>query len=226
MRVFSGFPDGKLQVTPLPNQFFSELCPNIDDLAELKVTLHLIWLFAQKRNRVQHVATEELRADQTLMRSLASIEAKGGDPLERGLALGVERGTLLRADRAGQALYFLNSESGRRAFERMTRGATGLPEGTGGHEPASDGVRSNIFELYEQNIGLLTPMLSEELKEAEREFPAEWIAEAFRIALENNRRSWSYVRKILERWKQEGRTNGKQKGKPWYSDEYGKFVKR
>ena len=37
MKLFSGFPAGKLDVTPLPNLFFSELVPAIDDLAELKV---------------------------------------------------------------------------------------------------------------------------------------------------------------------------------------------
>ena len=42
-RYFAGFPDGRLRFTPVPDVFFSELLPLIDDLAELKVTLHCLW---------------------------------------------------------------------------------------------------------------------------------------------------------------------------------------
>ena len=52
---------------------------------------------------------------------------------------------------------------------------------------------------------MLTPLLAEELKDAEREYPADWIKDAFRIAVGNNVRRWNYVRGILERWRREGR---------------------
>ena len=48
MQGFSGFPAGKLATTPVPNQFFSELLPLVDNLAELKVILHLFWLIGRK----------------------------------------------------------------------------------------------------------------------------------------------------------------------------------
>lgn len=74
----------------------------------------------------------------------------------------------------------------------------------------------NIFALYEQNIGPLTPMLAEKLKDAEEDYPPEWVPEAFKIAIENNARNWAYVKAILERWKVDGfksdtrpRKNGK-----------------
>ena len=65
--------------------------------------------------------------------------------------------------------------------------------------------RPTIFVLYEQNIGLLTPMIADELRDAEQHFPAEWIADAFREAVLHNKRSWKYVLAILERWRTEGR---------------------
>ena len=46
---------------------------------------------------------------------------------------------------------------------------------------------------------------AEELLDAEQTYPAEWIEEAFRIAVTNNVRRWVYVRRILERWADEGR---------------------
>jgi DnaD/phage-associated family protein len=66
--------------------------------------------------------------------------------------------------------------------------------------------RPNIYNLYEQNLGLIhSPLLAEELADAEQTYPAEWIEEAFRIAVTNNVRRWVYVRRILERWSEEGR---------------------
>ena len=231
MKLFSGFPDGKVQVTPLPNLFFSELLPSIDDLAELKITLHLFWLLANRKNRVLYVRTGDLSADQTLIQSLAAIDARPEEALTRGLALATERGTLLRwtvrsgEQDATQDFYFVNTEAGRRAFERMERREP--PEAHSvGAEPVQPVARSNIFSLYEKNIGLLTPMISEELKEAEQEYPADWVGDAFKIAVENNKRNWSYIRGILKRWQTEGRSEGTKKKKTWYGDEYSKFVKR
>jgi DNA replication protein len=72
---------------------------------------------------------------------------------------------------------------------------------------------------------LLTPMLAEELKEAEKEYPAEWIADAFRIAVKQNKRSWAYINGILKRMKTEGRGED-SKRKHWWDDEYDKYVNR
>jgi DnaD/phage-associated family protein len=62
--------------------------------------------------------------------------------------------------------------------------------------------------LYEQNIGLLQPLIADELRQAQRDYPEEWIEEAFRLAAEANARRWSYVRAILERWSTEGKSDG------------------
>jgi DNA replication protein len=218
MKIFSGFPAGKLQVTPLPNLFFSELMPAIDDLAELKVTLHIFWRSAH--SKTPYVRASDLRADRTLIQSLAASNAAPDQALTRALARAVERGTLLQWRTADDEWYFLNTERGRRAYEKIEQEA---PLRTPIPEPATVSTRPNIFALYEQNIGLITPLLADELKEAEREFPSEWIAQAIQLAVEHNKRSWRYVRGILERWKREGRG---AKKKSWYGEEYAKLVKR
>ena len=223
MKLFSGFPSGKVQVTPLPNLFFSELLPAIDDLAELKVTLHIFWLIAnRKASAPRYVAASELRADRTLIQSLAACDAEPDDALTRALAAATERGTLLHRAIDGDELYFLNNATGRRAFERSESAAGALPR----ESPLGTALvdRPNIFVLYEQNIGLLTPIISEELKEAEKEYPADWISDAFKIAVKQNKRSWAYIGGILKRMKTEGR--GDRKGKTWYGDEHSKFIKR
>lgn len=217
MKKFSGFPDGKLAVTPLPNLFFSELLPAIDDLAELKVVLHIIWMIARPKQRAQSVTANELRGDATLMQSLATTGENSEDVLARALNAAVERGVLLHRD-ASDA-YFLNTESGRRAFEKMD-----TPRDKSRSREATPVQRANIFLLYEQNIGMLTPMLADELKDAEAQYPAEWIAEAFKISVEYNKRNWKYIHAILKRWRDEGRDSKKRKR--WWGDEYDKHITR
>ncbi len=103
MKGFSGFPAGKVHFTPLPNLFFSELLPAIDDLAELKVTLHIFWLLHQKKGYPRYVSRRELEADGVLRGGLREMgqapEERPGQALERAVA----RGTLLHVTALRQA---------------------------------------------------------------------------------------------------------------------------
>jgi DnaD/phage-associated family protein len=77
-------------------------------------------------------------------------------------------------------------------------------------EPDSTGG-PNIFELYEQNIGILTPMIADALKAAETEYPTGWIAAALGEAVRANARNLKYVEAILKRWAVEGFMSPKSK---------------
>ena len=214
MTGFRGFPTRTRQ-TPLPNVFFTEVLPFIDDLAELKVTLHLFWRLSWKKGPIRFVTLKELSGDLGLMSSFA---AGGGDPpalLEDGLRRVLERGTflhlaLMRTD-STEHLYFLNADSDRRAIQRVQRGDVDLgamPKVEALPEPPE---HRNIYALYEENIGVLSPLIAEELKEAEERYPYPWIVEAFQEAVRLNRRRWRYIQRILENWTTEGRSDGK----PW-----------
>jgi DnaD/phage-associated family protein len=73
--------------------------------------------------------------------------------------------------------------------------------------------RPTIFTLYEQNIGPLTPMIAEHLRDFEATYSAQWIGEAIEIAVTYNKRTLSYVEAILKRWKIEGHVD-KQEAPP------------
>jgi DnaD/phage-associated family protein len=210
---FQGFPAGRLSYTSLPDLFFSELLPAIDDLFELKVFLHCFWRIQKQRGALRYVTRKTLAAEAGLQRSLARDGHSFERELERALSQAVGRGTLLAIsvahDGVPETCYFLNTEEGRRTVARVHRGETQLtavamPEG-GAPSP----TRPNIFVLYEQTIGLLQPMIADELRDAEETYPAEWIEEAFRIAAERNVRNWRYVRAILQRWAAQGKDDGK-----------------
>jgi DnaD/phage-associated family protein len=65
--------------------------------------------------------------------------------------------------------------------------------------------KPNIFKLYEENIGPLTPMLADILRDAEKTYPESWARDAFEIAVKNNHRSWAYVQGVLKKWQENGR---------------------
>lgn len=211
MKRFSGFP-GKTRFTPIPNVFFSALVPEIDDLAELKVTLHIFWAAYQKRGYPRFLTHRELSGDAAFMRGLA-ISGDPAELLQRGLQHAESRGTLLHLTmkRSGEVeeLYFVNTEVDRRAVEKIRSGELDIGELEAGDvEPVSSDVQPNIFTLYEQNIGMLSPIIADELREAEKLYPASWIEDAFREAVDLNKRSWRYISRILERWAAEGKDDG------------------
>ncbi len=202
MRRFSGFPDGKVETISLPLVVFAELVPMIDDLDELKVTLLTLARLAGLRAEAAPWLTFQELAEDTEMRE--ALSGKGYEErLAAALNRAVERGSLLVVDdpleaEPGQRRYFANSPRGRAAVAAMRRGVSP----TRAPEPEAE---VNIFTLYEQNIGPLTALLSEELMEAEAVYPAAWIEEAFREAVRLNKRSWKYIHAILERWQTEGK---------------------
>ena len=223
MDQFKGFPPGELRFTSVPDLFFARLLPQIDSLVELKVTLHFLWVHYRQARQV--ISLNELLTDETLMHSLALIDEDVEVALSQGLNRAVERGALLHVlledEMGSQDLYFLNSERGRQAHAKVTEGEVGVVA-VSGAEMATPTQRPNIFELYEANIGLISPILADELKDAEMTYPPEWIEDAFKIAVENNVRKWSYIRAVLEKFAVVGR-DGKQErqdtGKAWYTDE-------
>lgn len=74
------------------------------------------------------------------------------------------------------------------------------------YESASECVKeiSNTFQVYENEIGVLTAGISDRLKEAEEEYSPPWVVDALHEAATHNKRSWSYAMGILKRWKVDG----------------------
>ena len=230
MKPFQGFQKN-MRFTPLPNVFFSRLLPEIDDLSELKVLLHIFWSIYQKKGYPKYVVDAELLGDKGLISGVG-----GAEELRRGLMKAVERGVLIKlsVERDGSPLelYFLNSDADREACVKIERGEieVGVLPRVEAFEDNAE--MPNIFELYERNIGMLTPMIGEELKEAEHLYPSNWIEEAFKEAVSRNKRSWKYIEAILKRWSSEGKGHGepgrnsKQDPDRYVKGKYGHVVKR
>ena len=194
--TFPGFGTGTKRL-PVPAPLLSTLLADITDCAELKCTLRFLWYEAQESGAPKRVAVSGLRADGVLLDALGSE-----GEIKRGIALAVERGTLIESG----GWLVLRTPQNERAAEWFEPAPS----------PASVGhpsERPNIFQLYEENIGMLTPLVADELRAAEEEYPAGWVESAIREAAAGSVHSWRYIEAVLERWKREGR-GMRSRGKP------------
>lgn len=212
MEEFKGFPRS-MEFTPLPNLFFSRLLPEITDITELKVTLYVLAVLYRKRGYPCFVTDNELLGRSGMVKILTSENKPVGEALRQALIMAGERGTFLHVEMEKDAVtenaYFLNTESNRRIVEKVSSGEIELGGGWVGRQaPAPIEELPNIYALYEQNIGLLTPMIAEQLKDAEKVYPAGWISDAFKEAVALNKRNWRYIARILEHWSVEGKKDG------------------
>ncbi len=212
MKQFDGFP-AKMEFTPLPNLLFSTLLPQINDISELKITLPIFEGLYRKRGYPRFVTYRELLGNTSLMSSLRETTKPPEEALRRALEMTTQRGTFLHLalDRDGltEDIYFLNTESQRQVIAKIQSGELNLSGLKAvGQAYVETEEQPDIFTLYEQNIGMLTPMIAEELREAEKLYPETWISDAIKEAVNQNKRKWSYILAILERWSAEGKSDG------------------
>lgn len=191
--MFPGFTSSET-FTQVPDSFF-RLMNEIRTLDELKVTLYVLWRIEHLEGRFRYICRSEMLEDNGFMAGMSAAE------LDSGLEKALQRGTLLAVENESGGFYFLNSPRGRASAEALKNGqwrdSARLPS-------TAPAPRPNLFKLYEENIGPLTPLMADTLKDAEKDFPAEWLAEAFTIAVERNKRNWKYIEAILKRWKESG----------------------
>ncbi len=212
--TFPGFPEDSTNFIRIPDQFFRELLPDIEDLDELKVTLHIFWRLEHMEGPFRYLLFTDLLKDHQLVGSWVGSPRKAKKNLEAALQKAAERGSILGAEitvkRSKDRLIFLNSPRGRAALDAIRRGDWRKVENP--DSPIEISLESpNIFQLYEANIGPLTPMIADALRDAEKTYQANWVEEAFRIAVERNKRNWHYIEAILHRWQEGGRDDRKDK---------------
>lgn len=214
--IFTGFSDENS--CEIPVEFFTQLLPKLHSADEIKITLYALW-HAWQNGASLGFTQFDIEQDKAFFKSLTS-------PLEDTIDIVVKQKALISAECKSIRKYFLNSPAGREAAKHFSQNNifTVKTPGVGLQDR-----RSEIFNLYENNIGTITPMMAEELTEAEKVFPFAWIEQAIRIAVKNNIRRWRYVEAILQSWQQEGfngenLTNREEDYRRYIRGEFSKYV--
>jgi DnaD/phage-associated family protein len=198
---FTGFRAGT-RATAIPNSFFTLLYGEITDPAELLVTMYMFFVLGRQRGSPRCIPQGQLQSEAPLLRALSRLPGGAEQQLRAGVGRALQRGSLLIVGRSpeDEPLIALHTDIARRAAAEG-----GMLDGNDWTaDSQAETERPNIYALYEENIGLIPPILLEDLEQAERIYPKPWIEAAFREAAANNRRSWKYIARILERWKLEG----------------------
>ena len=199
---FDGFPPD-VRYFPIPAPIFGPLLEEIDTLAELKTVIRVLWMIQQKKGPIKFVTQNEILADRTLINALGKTEL-----VISSIQAAVSRGIFIKTQHEnGSPVYATNSD-----FNRRSAGNFGIsPDDSYTLEPEpweAAEILPSIYSLYEQNIGILTPIIGEQIGEAEEKYPAVWITDAIKESASQNKRSWAYISGILERWHREGRDDG------------------
>ena len=208
MTSFDGFGSDKPII--VPETFFSDLLPLLDDLAELKLVLFCMWALQQREGHYRYLTDDDL-SNPALRDSLHAARPDAPPDATRtdALARAVERGVLLstqipRPDSAPLTVYLMNTVRGREALAAIEQGSVPLRDGAA-HRVEILPPRPNVYRLYEQEIGALTPMIAEGLRDLEKAYPAGWLPDAVRVAAEQQAKNLNYIRAVLERWRRDGR---------------------
>lgn len=208
--AFTGFSEDNITQIRIPDQFFRHILLKIDKLDELKLTMYIFWRLERTEGSFHFIRFSDLLQDEQLTQSVVKEPSRARSVLGLALRRAVKRGTLLVADlEDGQdKIICLNSPKGKAMIHAVQRGEW---------QPSIDSIQPseifpehpNIFQLYEANIGPLTPLIADALRDAEKTYQENWIDDAFRIAVEHNKRNWHYIEAILHRWQEGGRDDRK-----------------
>ena len=235
MNNFKGFLE-RGKDTRIPEAFFKELLPFIDDLLELKLVLLILQVIQTKKGDGRFITESEM-AKILSMTHLKSIEE--GKSIKALLISLEKRGIIIAVvqnnkDKEPQRIsWVLNDFEGRNFVEQsLVESDSFQDNSTEKKIKVVTRNEKNIFSLYEEVIGSIPgSQIADELIEVEKIYSDQWIRDAFKEAASQNVRKWAYVRAILGRWNTEGRL--KKDGKiersytenRYHSGKYGKIVR-
>ncbi len=205
-----GFPlSDDFAATRIPNTVLGRVLASIYDADEIKLILRAIWLLEHQRGYPRYITRDDLRRDRVL-----SVAIADQSDFDRILKSAIERGVFVEVSINNNIYLMFNTESARRATIEVAPPTDILNNDDNSWEtPAVSTTTTDAFRAYEENIGLLSPMIRQSILAALEDFTDEDISRAVRIAVENESRSWSFVAGVLRRWARDGipheRTDGK-----------------
>lgn len=190
---------------PLPDDYGVTSVPNavLDALVDPEVLVDQItfawrtlWWLERSTTFPKSVTVSDLRTDRTLIRTI-------GPAFDSVLGAICERGIFLRTGNDSDDRLMLNTVAATRGGGNVNE--TCADNATSGWDSVARPTGpADAFRAYEQNIGQLTPMIRESIGQSLRDFTDAQITQAIRIAVENDARSWAFIKAVLKRWNREG----------------------
>ena len=208
MDSFKGFLANKDQATPIPAEFFSSILPRISNIYELKTILYILWYLDHVELEYPYITLEQLRKDKLFLSGMGPTESEQIENLHQSIQKAVEYKVILdvqeELNTGKPSIYLVNNQLGIQALKLLENGSLRImPESDSPVKLGS--AKPNTYQLYEENIGIITPIIADSLKDLEEIYPLEWIEEAIKEAIKNNVRKLRYIEVILKNWQEEGK---------------------
>lgn len=188
----------------IPNQVVTELFLCLDNVASIKFFLYTLYRFQAEKQRIQFVTLSQVEKSESIQDIIGAetkIEEVLDDLIRTGAFVSAKGIYRNKEDR----LFFLNNARGRESVRAIEAGDW-IPKSNTDFNTVIE--RPSVYQLYEDNLGSLTPMIVEMLDDALEDYSYQWIQEAIKVAIKKEARNWAYVEAILKRWK-------KDKNNPW-----------
>ena len=201
----------EIRYTPIPNLVFGKLLDEVEEINDLKFILRIIWMINQVKRVPKYITIEEITGDK-LVNTI--ISQTGAEPhtvclsmLNKPQFLNLFVCHEINIDQSSSIVIALNTTRNITMLNKIKN----LDKSESVLQPNGDSPKEspNIFKLYEDNIGTLNPIIADELKIAETTYPHPWITSAFKESVLRNKRSWNYIKTILENWYREGKNDGR-----------------
>ena len=200
--------------TRVPNAVLSAVLNEVEESETVKLILRAVWLLERQRGFPASITVNELRHDRVLIRVFKSQE-KFNVALDQSLNLGV----LIKFELNNTDALMLNTVSATRQVENVKDTQPENIEKDGWDASVGSDMPDDAFRAYEENIGILSPMIRENITAALQDFSDQDIIEAIKIAVENENRSWSYVAGVLRKWARDGVPNDRRTRTPRGSED-------
>ena len=218
----------EFRYTPTPNIVFGKLLDEIEDINNLKFILRIIWMINQVKRVPKYITIKEITSDKILYPIIYKESVK---EIETACISMIQKPSLnellmchqINENGSHNTIVALNTSRNKAMLFKIQQ----IDQSDSVFQSTVDIAEetSNIFKLYEDNIGVLNPIIADELKAAENTYPHDWVSSAFKEAVLRNKRSWQYIKTILENWYREGKTDGRIGGNSKKS-RYGQYFRR
>lgn len=187
-----------------PIVIIEKVLNKIENIETLKFLIYTLYRFQANNLKIQFFTKSQITDSNSIdqfVEKKDNLEAILEELIDLEILISIKAKYKNKEDQ----YYFLNNARNRAALRAIENGEW---QPKSNIEESPNFERPTIYQLYEDNIGGLTPIIVEMLDDAEQEYSYQWIEEAVKIAVKKDVRNWSYIEAILKRWK-------KDKSTPW-----------
>jgi len=209
-------PQNEAAMVCITRPYFDLLLTQAANYDELQTLLAFIRVLADHPDGTLDLDEESLIRNQQLNAVLSTnaVSQSSTSRIMRALNQAVIRGALIRSSllqgNRQSILYRLGSveSSVQNQSHPGPQVMDTFDADRSGTTLKHNGQAASVYATYENNIGLLTPLVADQIRLALELYPASWIHEAISEAVAYNRRQWRYIQRILQKWSVDGRISG------------------